>query len=151
MTIADCRVAELPRIQDPRGNLTFVEGGRQIPFDIRRVYYLYDVPGGSERGGHAHLALHQFMIAMSGSFDIVLDDGFERKRIHLNRSYMGLYIPPMTWRELDNFSSGSVCMVLASEHFTEDDYLRDYSEFMVAVHGRRRPPQRRIPGAGEAA
>lgn len=149
MTLADCRIAELPRIQDPRGNLTFVEGGRQIPFDIRRVYYLYDVPGGSERGGHAHKALHQFMIAMSGSFDIVLDDGFDRKRIHLNRSYMGLYIPPMTWRELDNFSSGSVCMVLASEHFCEDDYLRDYSEFMVSVHGRRCPPQRRIAGGSE--
>jgi glyoxylate utilization-related uncharacterized protein len=120
--------------------LTYVEGGRQIPFNIRRVYYLYDVPGGSERGGHAHKDLHQFMIAMSGSFDIVLDDGFDRKRIHLNRSYVGLYIPPMTWRELDNFSSGSVCMVLASEHFSEVDYLRDYSEFMVAVHGRRYPP-----------
>lgn len=138
MALADCRIIELPKIQDPRGNLTFVEGGRQLPFDIKRVYYLYDVPGGSERGGHAHLALHQFVIAMSGSFDIVLDDGFEKKRIHLNRSYLGLYLPPMTWRELDNFSSGSVCMVLASEHFDEADYLRDYSEFMIQVHGNRR-------------
>ena len=111
--LVDCVTLQLPKVHDPRGNLTFVEGGRQIPFDIRRVYYLYDVPGGSERGGHAHLALHQFVIAMSGSFDIVLDDGFDRKRYHLNRSYEGLYIPPMTWRELDNFSSGSVCMVLA--------------------------------------
>lgn len=145
MAIADCIITELPRIQDPRGNLTFVEGGKQAPFDIRRVYYLYDVPGGSERGGHAHLQLHQLMIAMSGSFDIVLDDGFERKRVHLNRSYNALYIPPMTWRELDNFSSGSVCMVLASEHFDEADYIRDYSAFMVAVHGRRQPPQRRVP------
>jgi dTDP-4-dehydrorhamnose 3,5-epimerase-like enzyme len=145
MAIADCIITELPRIQDPRGNLTFVEAGRQAPFDIRRVYYLYDVPGGSERGGHAHLQLHQLMIAMSGSFDIVLDDGFDRKRVHLNRSYNALYIPPMTWRELDNFSSGSVCMVLASEHFDEADYLRDYSAFMVAVHGRRQPPQRRVP------
>lgn len=139
MPLADCRIAELPRIQDRRGNLTFVEGGRQVPFDIKRVYYLYDVPGGSERGGHAHRVLHQFVIAMSGSFDIMLDDGFDKKRIHLNRSYIGLHIPPMTWRELDNFSSGSVCMVLASEHFQESDYLRDYSEFMVAVHGARRP------------
>ena len=138
MAIADCLVSELPRVQDPRGNLTFVEGSRQIPFDIRRVYYLYDVPGGSERGGHAHLALHQFVIAMSGSFDIVLDDGFEKKRIHLNRSYMGLYIPPMTWRELDNFSSGSVCMVMASEFYDEADYLRDYSDFMCRVHSRAR-------------
>ena len=144
MGIADCQVIELPKISDPRGNLTFVEGGRQIPFDIRRVYYLYDVPGGSERGGHAHLALHQFVIAMSGSFDIVLDDGFEKRRVHLNRSYMGLYLPPMTWRELDNFSSGSVCMVLASEVYTEADYLRDYSEFMLRVHSAqlavRNPP-----------
>ncbi|WP_295645182.1 FdtA/QdtA family cupin domain-containing protein [uncultured Methylibium sp.] len=142
MALADCRIIELPKIQDPRGNLTFVEGGRQLPFDIKRVYYLYDVPGGSERGGHAHLALHQFVIAMSGSFDIVLDDGFEKKRIHLNRSYLGLYLPPMTWRELDNFSSGSVCMVLASEHFDEADYLRDYSEFMLQVHGNRRKTPR---------
>ncbi len=142
MALADCRIIELPKIQDPRGNLTFVEGGRQLPFDIKRVYYLYDVPGGSERGGHAHLALHQFVIAMSGSFDIVLDDGFEKKRIHLNRSYLGLYLPPMTWRELDNFSSGSVCMVLASEHFDEADYLRDYSEFMIQVHGNRRKASR---------
>jgi dTDP-4-dehydrorhamnose 3,5-epimerase-like enzyme len=145
MAIADCIITELPRIQDPRGNLTFVEAGRQAPFDIRRVYYLYDVPGGSERGGHAHLQLHQLMIAMSGSFDIVLDDGFDRKRVHLNRSYNALYIPPMTWRELDNFSSGSVCMVLASEHFDEADYIRDYSAFLVAVHARRQPPQRRVP------
>jgi WxcM-like, C-terminal len=138
MALVDCRIIELPRIQDPRGNLTFVEGSRQIPFDIRRVYHLYDVPGGSERGGHAHLALHQFVIAMSGSFDIVLDDGFDKRRIHLNRSYLGLYIPPMTWRELDNFSSGSVCMVLASEYFDEADYLRDYSDFMCKLHSARR-------------
>ncbi len=137
MALVDCRTLELPKVHDPRGNLTFVEGGRQIPFDIRRVYYLYDVPGGSERGGHAHRGLHQFVIAMSGSFDIVLDDGFDKRRIHLNRSYLGLYIPPMTWRELDNFSSGSVCMVLASEYFEESDYLRDYSEFMCKVHADR--------------
>jgi hypothetical protein len=136
-TVNDCKLIDLPRIQDPRGNLTFVEGGQHIPFDIRRVYYLYDVPGGSERGGHAHLALHQFVIAMSGSFDIVLDDGFEKRRVHLNRSYLGLYLPPMTWRELDNFSSGSVCMVLASEVYAESDYLRDYSEFMLRVHAGR--------------
>jgi hypothetical protein len=137
MSIAECQVLDLPKIHDPRGNLTFVESGRQIPFDIRRVYYLYDVPGGSERGGHAHVALHQLIIAMSGSFDIVLDDGFDKKRVHLNRSYMGLYLPPMTWRELDNFSSGSVCMVLASEVYDEADYLRDYSDFMCRVHTAR--------------
>ena len=149
MTIADCIITELPRIQDPRGNLTFVEGGRQIPFDIRRVFYLYDVPGGSERGGHAHLNLQQVIIAMSGSFDVVLDDGFNRKRVHLNRSHIALYSPPMIWRELDNFSSGSVCMVLASDHFDESEYIRDYSAFMVAVHDRRQPPQGRVPGIAE--
>ena len=129
MAIADCRIIDMPRIQDPRGNLTFVEGGQQIPFDIKRVYYLYDVPGGSERGGHAHLGLHQFVIAMSGSFDILLDDGRTKFKYHMNRSYYGLYIPPMIWREIDNFSSGSVCMVLASQYFSEDDYFRDYADF----------------------
>ncbi|TBO34377.1 WxcM-like domain-containing protein [Aquabacterium lacunae] len=145
MAIADCRIHELPKVHDPRGNLTFIESNRQIPFPIQRVYYLYDVPGGSERGGHAHLALHQFVIAMSGSFDLVLDDGFTRKRVHLNRPYNGLYIPPMTWRELDNFSSGSVCMVLASAVYDEADYLRNYSEFMCRVHSQHQSePTHRI-------
>ena len=115
VTIQDCRIIELSKISDPRGNLTFIEGGEHVPFDIQRVYYLYDVPGGSERGGHAHKNLQQLIIAMSGSFDVVLDDGFEKKRIHLNRSYYGLYVTTMVWRELDNFSSGSVSMVLASK------------------------------------
>ena len=106
-----------------------------MPFDIQRVYYLYDVPGGAERGGHAHKALHQFIIAMSGSFDVVLDDGQGKKRIHLNRSYYGLYVCPMIWRELDNFSSGSVCMVLASNLYDEADYYRDYEEFLAAQGG----------------
>jgi len=123
---------ELPKIADPRGNLTFVEGGIHVPFDIQRVYYLYDVPGGSERGGHAHKELKQLIIAMSGSFDVVLDDGREKKRVHLNRSYNGLYVCPMIWRELDNFSSGAVCMVLASNRYDEADYFRDYAGFLVA-------------------
>ena len=110
--LKDCVLVDLPKIYDHRGNLTFIEGNKHIPFDIRRVYYLYDVPGGSERGGHAHKNLHQFMIAMSGSFDVLLDDGKEKKKVHLNRSYYGLHICPMMWRELDNFSSGSVCMVV---------------------------------------
>jgi hypothetical protein len=122
-----------PRVNDPRGNLSFVEGGRQIPFDIRRVYWLYDVPGGAERGGHAHRDLEQVVIAMSGSFDIVLDDGTITQRFHLNRSYAGLYIPSMIWREIDNFSSGSVCMVLASDVFDEADYIRDHDRFLDAV------------------
>jgi len=128
----NCKVIELPKTSDPRGNLTFIEGMRHIPFDIRRVYYLYDVPGGAERGGHAHKALSQLIIAMSGSFDVILDDGKEKKRFHLNRSYQGLYVCPMIWRELDNFSSGSVCMVLASNEYDEADYYRDYAEFMRA-------------------
>lgn len=127
-----CQVMELPKIHETRGNLTFIEGGRHVPFDIQRVYYTYDVPGGSERGGHAHKDLHQLIIAMSGSFDVVLDDGKEKKRVHLNRSYNGLYVCPMIWRELDNFSSGSVCMVLASNRYDEADYYRDYAEFMRA-------------------
>ena len=125
---------DLPKISDPRGNLTFIEGGDRIPFDIERVYYLYDVPGGAERGGHAHKALHQLIIAMSGSFDVVLNDGGERKRFHLNRSYYGLYVCPMIWRELDNFSSGSVCLVLASNRYEESDYFRDYDSFLAAVN-----------------
>ncbi|HCZ16688.1 MAG TPA: FdtA/QdtA family cupin domain-containing protein [Accumulibacter sp.] len=129
--IESCKTIDLPRINDPRGNLTFVEAGRHIPFDIRRVYYLYDVPGGAERGGHAHKALHQLIIAMSGSFDIHLDDGRAKKTVHMNRSYYGLYICPMIWRELDNFSSGAVCMVLASNYYDEFDYYRDYGEFVA--------------------
>jgi hypothetical protein len=133
MSLSDCRIVELPKISDPRGNLTFIEGMQHIPFDIRRVYYLYDVPGGAERGGHAHKALSQLIIAMSGSFDVVLDDGNEKKRFHLNRSYQGLYVCPMIWRELDNFSSGSVCMVLASNTFEESDYYRHYNEYLAAL------------------
>jgi hypothetical protein len=126
-------MVDLPKITDPRGNLTFIEAGRHIPFQIQRVYYLYDTPGGAERGGHAHKGLHQLIIAMSGSFDAVLDDGKERRRFHLCRSYYGLYVCPMIWRELDNFSSGSVCMVLASNFYDEADYYRDYEEFLKAL------------------
>jgi dTDP-4-dehydrorhamnose 3,5-epimerase-like enzyme len=129
--IDTCNVIDLPKISDPRGNLTFVEGGNQIPFAIERVYYLYDVPGGAERGGHAHKDLHQIIIAMSGSFDVLLDDGTNKKRVHLSRSYNGLYVCPMIWRELDNFSSGSVCLVLASNRYDEQDYYRDYAEFLA--------------------
>ena len=130
MALKDCRIIELPRIQDHRGNLTFVESGRHVPFDIKRTYYLYDVPGGAARAAHGHKSLHQLMIAMSGSFDVTLDDGIEKMLFHLNRSYYGLYIPPMIWRDLDNFSSGAVCMVLASEYYDESDYYREYNEFV---------------------
>lgn len=133
MSLRKCQIIDLPRINDPRGNLTFVEANRHIPFDIRRVYYLYDVPGGAERGGHGHKQLHQLIIAMSGSFDIHLDDGVEKKSVHMNRSYFGLYVCPMIWREIDNFSSGAVCLVLASNLYDEADYYRDYDEFMKAT------------------
>src|SRR5215212_4088177 len=113
MSLDECRIIELPKINDPRGNLTFIEGGRHVPFEIKRVFYLYDVPGGADRGGHALKCCHQFLIAMSGSFDVILDDGREKRRMHLSRSYYGLHIHPLVWREMDNFSSGSVCLVLA--------------------------------------
>lgn len=131
MHLDKCKIIDLPRVNDPRGNLTFVEGRRHVPFDIKRVYYLYDVPGGSERGGHAHKELNQLIIAMSGSFDIHLDDGFNKKTIHMNRSYYGLYVCPMIWREIDNFSSGAVCMVLASDYYSELDYYRKYEAFQT--------------------
>lgn len=137
MGIEQCRIVQLPKIHDPRGNLTFIEGAQHIPFDIRRVYYIYDVPGGSDRGAHGHRRLQQFIVAMSGSFDVVLDDGHAQERFHLNRSYYGLYVAPMMWRYLDNFSSGAVCMVLASEHYDEADYIRDYEQFLAEAKSRR--------------
>ncbi|MYM29578.1 WxcM-like domain-containing protein [Duganella sp. CY15W] len=128
------RLIDLPKFHDPRGNLSVIEGGQQVPFDIKRVYYLYDVPGGSSRAGHGHLELQQFFIAMSGSFDVIVDDGYNRKRVHLNRSYYGLYVPGMMWREVENFSSGGVCLVLASTHYDPSDYYFDYDEFVQAAH-----------------
>ncbi len=136
-TIRDCRIIDLPKVTEPRGNLTFIESGRHIPFDIKRVYYLYDIPGGAMRAGHAHKALRQFLIAMSGSFDITVDDGMQKAKYHMNRSYYGLYIPPLIWREIDNFSSGSVCLALVSDFFDESDYYRDYDRFLQAVSGQR--------------
>lgn len=135
MPLDDCRIIELPKIQDQRGNLTFIEADRHVPFEIKRVYYLYDVPGGATRAAHGHRSLHQLMIAMSGSFDVTLDDGKQKKLFHLNRSYFGLYIPPMMWRDLDNFSSGAVCMVLASDYYDENDYFRNYDNFLKAARG----------------
>ncbi|KXS55930.1 MAG: hypothetical protein AMR96_05465 [Candidatus Adiutrix intracellularis] len=129
MSLKDCKLIELPIIHDCRGNLTIIESARHIPFEIKRVYYLYDVPGGSIRGGHAHKKLHQFIVSMSGSFDIILNDGLEETSFHLNRSYLGLYISPMIWRDLNNFSTGSVCMILASDFYDESDYIRSLDDF----------------------
>lgn len=127
--IHSCNVVELTKIHRPEGNITIIQNGIHQPFDVKRVYYLYDVPGGSERGGHAHKKLYQLIVSASGSFDVILDDGRNKKIIQLNRPYYGLLIVPGIWREIVNFSSGAICLVLASEKYSEDDYLRDYSEF----------------------
>jgi dTDP-4-dehydrorhamnose 3,5-epimerase-like enzyme len=135
MSLKDCKIIQLPKISDPRGNLTFIEENRHIPYDIKRVFFLYDVPGGENRAGHALKNCYQLLIAASGSFNVTLDDGNERQTFQLNRSYYGLHIPPLIWREIDNFSSGSVCMVLASEFYSENDYYREYDEYLKAVRG----------------
>ena len=129
-TINDCRIVDLRKIHDIRGNLTPIEGGKDIPFDIKRVYYLYDVPGGESRGGHAHKQLLQLIVAASGSFTVTLDDGKESKSFNLNRSYYGLLIVPGIWRIIDDFSSGAVLLCLASDHYDADDYIRNYNEFL---------------------
>lgn len=139
MAVSDCKVIELPVIHAPEGNLTFVEGDAHVPFEIARIYYLYDVPGGASRGGHAHRSLQQLLIAMSGSFEVLLDDGEEKRAVTLNRSYNGLLLTPMIWRELVNFSSGSVCMVVASDVYDEADYFREYDEFIAAAAAQRSP------------
>ena len=133
MSVEDCKRIELPKIVDPRGNLTFIEGGRHVPFDIKRVFYLYDVPGGETRAGHALKTCYQLVTAVMGSFDLVLDDGSTRKKFSLNRAYQAVLIPPAIWRELENFSSGAVCMVLASEAYNEDAYYRSYDEYLRAM------------------
>jgi hypothetical protein len=125
-----CRLMDLPNILDDRGNLSFIESGRPVPFIIERVYWVYDVPGGETRGGHAYKTLQEFLIALSGSFDVVLDDGHNRKVVHLNRSYFGLYVPNIIWRHLENFSTNAVCVSIASAHYSEEDYIRDYKEFL---------------------
>lgn len=136
MGIEHCQKLKMPIISDVRGNLTFIEGKNHIPFDIERVYYLFDVPTGAERGGHAHRELVQLLIAMSGSFDVELDDGVSKKTVTLNKPYEGLLIQTHVWRELKNFSSGAVCLVLASMKYTEDDYFRDYDEFLKFVRSK---------------
>ncbi|MEI7842015.1 MAG: FdtA/QdtA family cupin domain-containing protein [Gallionellaceae bacterium] len=132
-TVNDCKVVTLPKINDPRGNLSFIEGGNHIPFDIKRVFYLYDVPTEEGRGAHAHHNLHQFLICLSGSFDVEVDDGIFQATIHLNRPWKGLHIPPMIWAAELNFDPGSVCLVLASDKFDEGDYIREYSDYQKLI------------------
>jgi len=129
-SVEECYAVEFPKIADPRGNLTYVEGGRHIPFVIRRAYWIYGVPGGEKRGGHAYRRLHEVIIALSGSFEVHLDDGTRRRTHLLSRGYVGLYVPAMVWRELENFSTNTVCLILASEPYSESDYVRDHPEFV---------------------
>lgn len=129
-SVYECSIVHLPKIHNEAGNITALENQKNIPFDVKRVYYLYDVPGGAERGGHGHKGLQQFIIALSGSFDVLINDGTNKKVVHLDRPYIGLHIIPGIWRELINFSSGAICLVLASEKYTEDDYLRNFEDYL---------------------
>ena len=133
MDIGTCRLIEFPKVVDPRGNLTYIEGLRHVPFDVKRLFYLYDVPTGESRGAHAHKTLHQVLVCLSGSFDVLVDDGIRQALIHLNRPWRGLYVPPMIWGAEMNFDAGSVCLVLASELIDESDYYRDRDDFVAAA------------------
>jgi dTDP-4-dehydrorhamnose 3,5-epimerase-like enzyme len=135
MSIDDVRLIDLPKIPDDRGNLSFFENGRQIPFDIKRVYWVYDVPGGEVRGGHAYHELSEVVIALSGAFDIVVHDGKEERRFMLNRSYTGLYIPKLMWRQLENFSTNAMALVVADAPYNEADYIRDFKAFKTLKYG----------------
>jgi len=131
MTLNNVKLIDLPKVLDRRGNLSIIESNKNIPFEIKRTYWIYDVPGGESRGGHAYRENNEFIVALSGSFDIILDDGFEKKTFHLNRSYYGLYVPKMLWREMDNFSTNSLALVLSSTDYDENDYIRDFNSFKV--------------------
>lgn len=130
----DVRLINLPKILDDRGNLSFFENQNQIPFDIQRVYWIYDVPGGEYRGGHAYQDLQEVIIALSGSFDVVLHDGFQERKFNLNRSYTGLYVPKMVWRHLENFSTNSLALIVTDKFFEEEQYIRDFEAFKKAIH-----------------
>lgn len=129
-TVFDCSIIELPRIQNRSGNITAIENNIEIPFDAQRIFYLYDIPGGESRGAHAHKECHQFLVAASGSFEVQLDDGKVKKTVMLNQPYRGLHIPPGIWASEVNFSSGAICLVIASHKYNESDYLRDYNEYL---------------------
>jgi hypothetical protein len=130
-TVFDCNIIYLPKIQNRAGNITVIQNGWEIPFDIKRVFYLFDIPGGESRGAHAHKKCHQFLVAVSGCFEVLLNDGKSQRVVMLNRPYLGLHIPPEIWASEINFSSGSVCLVLASELYDENDYLREYEDFLL--------------------
>ena len=136
-SVADCALYPLPKMTDPRGNLTFIEGGRHVPFEVRRLFYIYDVPTGESRGAHSHRRNQQFVVCVSGSFDVELDDGASRRVVHLNRPWIGLHIPAMIWAAETSFDPGSVCLVLASELFSDADYIRDYQEYLRLKGGGR--------------
>lgn len=137
MFVERCRLLEFPRISDPRGALTCIEAERHVPFPVRRVFYLYDVPAGQTRGGHAHKQLEQVLVCLSGSFEVIAEDGIRQTRFQMNRPSLGLYVPPMIWDTEVNFSPGAVCMVLASDYYDESDYCRDYAAYLEAVAAER--------------
>ncbi|SEF98896.1 sugar 3,4-ketoisomerase [Parabacteroides chinchillae] len=131
MTVFDCSIIQLPRIENEKGNITPIAGRKNIPFEIERVFYTYDIPGGEARGAHAHKECHQLLVAASGSFEVVLDDGINKRTVLLNRPFYGLHIPPGIWAAEQGFSSGSICLVLASHKYEEEDYIRDYPKFLI--------------------
>ncbi len=133
MKLSDARIIELPKIEDRRGNLSFIESLHHIPFDIVRTYWIYDVPGGKYRNGHAFKEQREFIVALSGSFDVVLNDGKEEKRFHMSRSYYGIYVPPMIWRKIDNFSTNSLALVLSSTFYDAEDYIEDFETYRKSV------------------
>ena len=134
ITVDDCKLIELPRFLDARGNLSFAEQNNHIPFEIKRTYWIYDVPGGEARGGHAFIKNHEFIVALSGAFDVVVDDGVRKKSFTLNRSYFGLYVPAGLWREMENFSTNSFALEFGSTHYNKEDYIRDYDSFLKLKH-----------------
>lgn len=135
ITVFDCSVIELPKVQNRAGNITATENNINVPFEVKRVFYIYDIPGGEDRGAHAHKECHQFLVAVSGSFEVELDDGINKRTILLNRPYYGLHIPPGIWASEKSFSSGSVCLVLGSHKYQESDYIREYQEFKNKIKG----------------
>ncbi|HEY0970489.1 MAG TPA: FdtA/QdtA family cupin domain-containing protein [Gemmatimonadales bacterium] len=144
-SVHDCEILQFPKVSDHRGNLTFVEEFRHVPFDVRRVFYVYDIPSGEDRGAHAHRALHQVIVCLSGGLDVHLDDGVEKRVVHLNRPWLGLHVRPMIWAAEGNFDPGTVYIVLASDYYDEADYIRDYSTFVEVARVERRPSESQEP------